>query len=170
MSAETLMLYHSTDRAGLEAAQREERLYGRQITKPHVGFSGGSNLTTDKRASREFIVCYKSQGQWREEDGPPELFTLTFSVPVEHVVSVGTTHLFGCNEFATALTVDAREVPDEYLEKQHAGMHPMTRAHAQELQDQGKIRFYQVPWEFLQSIEPVEFTWRGVTYPLSSSA
>ncbi len=112
---------------------------------------------------------YRGEGQWTDSDGPPELFLLTFAVPSELVKGVGKTHIFGCDEFATTLTVDAEQVPEVYLENLHAGMQRMTREEALRLQLHKKIRFYYVPLEFLQSTESVEYAYKGVTYPTKFS-
>lgn len=171
MSQETITLFHSTDKDGLEATQEIGCLFGCEWIKPHPGYSGGSNLTPDKTASQNFIRSERGQGQWTNADGPPELFTLTFQVPNSLVTPVGTTRYLGCAEFASTMSVDTQDLPDQYLEKLHAGtgLHRMTRETASRLEAQGKIRFYAVPLDYLQSTEPVEYTYNGVTYPIVSS-
>ncbi len=122
MSQETIRLYHSTDKQSWERAKQMDMLLGYEQTNPPSNHSGCSNLTTDRKSSVDFIRCYRGEGQWTNREGPPELFLLTFVIPKELVKSVGKTHIFGCDEFATTLTIDADEVPEVYLEHLHAGM------------------------------------------------
>ena len=153
------LVYHSTDKAGLEAAQKDKRLFGMERLNPRSGYSGESNLTPDKNASQRFIREFRGNGSWTKSDGPPRLVTLTFTIPEEFLKEVG--------EYATTMTVDVGDLPEQYLHNLHAGtgMVHMTREEACLFQAQGKVRFYEVPLDFLQSVEPVQFTWRGIKYP-----
>lgn len=172
MHEKFLRLYHSTDRAGYEMASVMGRLFGQEILHPPSGYSGAANLTTDKEAARAFILNYRGSGQWTVAEGPPELFILTFSLPNRLLKYVGTTRYLGSEEYATILTVDVRDLPDQYLENQHAatGVHRITRSEALKLQLRRERRFYQVPFEYYRGVEPVQFTWEGVTYPINPSA
>jgi len=164
MTPETVTVYHSTDRLGLERAQSVGKLFGQELLNPHDGYSGGANLTTDKAASQEFIRVYKGDGQWTGAEGPPNLVTLTFEIPIELAKHVGNTHLLGCSEYATTVTVDARNMPDVYFENCHAGRYPMTKEKAIIDQGKGRVRFYQVPFEWLAATEKVDYEYRGVCY------
>ena len=179
MSPESLItLYHSTDRMGLEAAKGTGRVYGiEKLHKYRPGYSGGSNLTPDRAASIAFIKAYRTDGQWRYIDGPPELFLLTFVIPNRLVKAIGKIPLGnkpmftnGAEEWATTLTVEVDMLPDQYLQNLHAGMHQMTRDQAREKWSRGDIRFYEMPMDFLTTVEPVEYEYKGVKYPLNSPA
>lgn len=163
-----ITLYHSTDGLALQEAKAMGQLFGHESLQPtREDYSKGANLTPDKKASREFIVIYRGEGQWTIKDGAPDLYTLIFKLPRSLVKYVGKTHLFGCEEYATLLTVDARDISESYFKRQHAGtgMHPMLKATAIALQEQGKIRFYKVPFEFLIKTDPVCYTYKGICYP-----
>lgn len=156
MSPERKTLYHTTDKAALEAIHKCGALLGYERIPPLMGYSGESNLTPDKDSSLMFIIAYRGGGQWTLADGPPELFLLEFSVPADEVKAVGQTHILRCDEYASTLTVDVDDVPDQYLQRLHAGMHRMSRERARDLQVRGKIRFYRVPLEYLIKIEPAK--------------
>jgi len=165
---EILTLYHSTDRQCLQSAQKIGTLFGHEVLKPRQGYSGEANLTPDKNASLNFIRIYRGEGRWREIDGPPDLVMLTFQLPQEILKLVGKTHLFGCLEYATTLTVDARDIPRSYFQNYHASSPRLTVTKEEEIerQDRGKVRFYQVPMKgYLKQIETVEYSYRGVKYP-----
>jgi len=132
---------------------------------PSDGYSGGSNLTTDKHASQQFIIDYRGKGQWRLVDGLPRLVTVAFGMPQKLVKHVGKTRFYGCDEYATHLTVDAGDLPWEYLDGIHAGMQPTTKKRAIELQQAGIVRYYEVPLGYLTSVETVVFTYQGIAYP-----
>lgn len=155
MSQERITLYHATDKLALDAMRDAGALFGYEHTPPLMGYSGESNLTPDKDSSLMFITAYRGGGQWTLADGPPELFLLELSIPADEVKAVGQTHILRCDEYASTLTVDVDDVPDQYLQRLHAGMHRMSRERARDLQVRGKIRFYQVPLDYLTKIEPV---------------
>lgn len=164
MTPETVTIYHSTDRLGLERAQSVGKLFGQELLNPNDGYSGGANLTTSKAASQEFIIAYRGSGQWTGAEGPPNLVTLTFDIPIDLAKHVGKTHLLDCPEYATTVTVDARDIPDVYFENFHAGRCPITKERAIIDQDRGRVRFYQVPFEWLTATEKVDYKYRGVCY------
>lgn len=165
MVTESKTLYHSLDDQAYKAVLADGRLYGQVILHPREGYSRGANLTTDKSASQSFIREFRGMGQWKAADEPPRLLTLTFEVPGDLAEFAGLTHGLGCPEYATALTVDARDLPDEYFARRHAGAFPYLKEQAVQDQDRGLRRFYQVPLEYLTGVEPVEYEYRGVRYP-----
>lgn len=169
MSPESITVYHSTDSEGLKLIRGTGYLIGMEIFNPTRGFSGGSNLTPDKHKSQWFIRDRRGGGQWTDADGPPELFTLEFQLPAELVKNVGITKFYECDECASILDLDLDDnVPDTYLQNLHArtGELVLTREAARLKVLHGELRFYQVPLEFLTNVEPVEYSFAGVTYPL----
>lgn len=155
MSQERMTLYHSTTEKAFDAIRGDERLFGYERIRPYDRYSGESNLTDDKEISLLFITVYRGGENYQVVKGPPALCLLKFSIPKEEVKFVGETHIFHCDEYACTLTVDADELSDRYLRNLHAGMHQMTRERARHLQEQGILRFYQVPLDYLTSVEPV---------------
>lgn len=170
MSSEKVSLYHSTDDAGLKQILNSGRLFGSQELEPKKGYSDGANLTTDPEASQAFIRHYRGSGQWTENEGPPQLVMLTFIIPVELIVNTGITHIFECQEYATNLTVDAKDIPDSYFENRHAGRFPWSKEQAIREQASGKVRFYEVPLDFLEDTEVVIYKYKDVTYPKKQSS
>lgn len=162
-----ITLYHSTDSLSLQKTKAVQILFGREWLVPTGVSSSGSNLTPDKKASQRFIVSHRGEGQWITRDGAPDLYTLTFRLPRKLVKKVGTTHLFGCEEYATLLTTDAHYIPESYFQRLHAGtgIYAIAKAKAIALQENGKIRFYEVPLEFLIETGPVHYTYKGINYP-----
>lgn len=158
MANETITLYHSTDKAGLEGISASGGLFGHEsLAHRPAGESGGGNLTPDKDASQAFILAERGAGQWREQDGPPELFTLQFEVSSGEVKFVGETRSYGCPEYTGVHTVDARDIPDGYFDKLHAGnpAYRGTKAAAIEAEERGAIRFYVIPTEDLVRTEQI---------------
>ncbi len=161
-----ITLFHSTDAKGLEGARQEGMLYGHELLIDREGYSRSGNLTPDPEASQAFIRSYVGEGQWTLAEGPPHLVMLTFQIPDELVRPVGTTHIFGCPEFVTNIDVDARIIPETYFEHLHAGLHAQSKEALVAQQDIGLIRFYGVPLDFLTAVQPVEFDYRGIHYPV----
>lgn len=169
MSPESLItLYHSTDRKGLEAARETGKLFG--IEKLRKNRSGsGSNLTPDREGALAFIRAVRAGGRWHPADGAPELFLLTFIIPTE-LVKFADEISHSAGGWATTLTVDVDMLPDQYLQNLRGGTEVMTRDYARRKVLCGDIRFYEMPMDYLTSVEPVEYEYKGVKYPLNSSA
>lgn len=150
-----MTLYHATDEQSLGAIQASGQLFGYERLHRYAGYSGESNLTTDRVFSLLFITLFRGGRNYRVVEGPSKLFLLEFSIPSDEVKFVGQTHGLGCDEYASARTVDVEILPEAYLHRLHAGMHWMSRDKARGLQEQGILRFYEVPTNYMISIEAV---------------
>lgn len=155
MHQERMTLYHATDEKALDAIQESELLFGYERLYRYEGYSGESNLTTDRVLSLLFITLYRGGRNYRVVEGPSKLFLLEFSIPGDEVKFVGQTHGLGCDEYAGTGTVDVDVLPDVYLHRLHAGMHWMSRDKARGYQQQGLLRFYAVPMNYMVNIETV---------------
>lgn len=159
-----ITLFHSTDTEGLEGARATGMLFGHEWLVNCGDYSRSGNLTTDPEASQAFIRSMRGEGQWTRAEGPPSLVMLTFQMPDELVKDTGVTHLFGCPEFATTLTIDARDIPPTYFDNWHAGLRAQSKEALIGKQDRGLIRFYGVPLDFLTAVQPVGYDYGGAHY------
>jgi len=151
MGTEAIILHHSTTQASFSQAEATGRIFGIHALK-ETSSGTLSNLTPDKVASQQFARAHQGT-RWMTKDGPPTLVTLAFSVPTDLVVQVGETKHYHCPEYATILDVAAADLPDEYLASIHAGERPMTREQAIRLEEEGMVRFYQLPMTYLVASE-----------------
>jgi len=148
--AESILLYHSTDGRSLAGMRNSGGLFGIEPLDRENPRTLGSNLTPDKTASRVIVKTFETYSRFI--DG---LVTVEFELPVAWVKYVRRTPMFGCDEFATTLTVEARDISEDYFSRLDGRSHPFDKNTVVTMQDAGALRCYGVPFEFITKVEPV---------------